>query len=85
MSVDPSASGGVITPVEDSKEMTQVYPIMPARIYCRRVIDNHTHHFKDIDGNIFSPFVVGESCLCDNLGRIFQIPLEFHIGAPTTP
>jgi hypothetical protein len=65
--------------------MTQVYPIMPARIYCRRLIDNHVHHFEDIDGNIFAPFVVGESCLCDNLGRIFQIPLKFHIGAPTTP
>jgi len=50
--------------------MTQVYPIVPTRIYYHRVIDNHAHHFKDIDGDIFAPFIVGESCPCDNLGWI---------------
>ena len=30
-SIDPAASGGVIAPVEDSGEMTQVYFIMLAR------------------------------------------------------
>ena len=64
--------------------MTQVYPIVPARIYCRHVIDNHAHHLEDIDGDIFVPFVVGKRCPCDNLGWIFQIPPEFQVGAPTT-
>ena len=40
--------------------MTQVYPIVPARIYCHHVIDNHAHHLEDIDGDIFVPFVVGK-------------------------
>jgi len=60
-----------VTPVEDSREMTQDYPIMPACIFCRHVIDNHANHFKDIDGDVFAPFIVGKSCPCNNLGRIF--------------
>ncbi len=51
--------------------MTQVYPIVSARIYCRPVIDNHAQHFEDIDEDIFAPFIVGESCPCNNLGWIF--------------
>jgi hypothetical protein len=71
MIVNPSASGGVVAPVEDSGEMTQVDLIVPTRIYCRRVIDNHSHHFEEVDGDIFAPLIVGESCPCDNLSRIF--------------
>ena len=52
--------------------MTQVYPIVSARIYCRPVIDNHAQHFEDIDEDIFSS-LVSECCLC-----------VFQVGAPTT-
>ncbi len=83
-SIDPAASGGIITPVEDGREMNQVDSIMPTRIYGRRVIDNYAHHFKDINGDTFTPFIVGKSCPFDNLGWVFQIPPEFQVGAPTT-
>jgi hypothetical protein len=83
-SIDPAASGGIITPVEDGRETTQVYSIVPTRIYCRCINDNYAHHFEDINGDIFAPFIVGESCPFDNLSWVFQIPPEFQVGAPTT-
>ena len=64
MSVDPSASGGVAAPVKDSREIAQVYSVVPACIYCCRVVDDCAHHFEDIDRDIFAPFVVGE---CENI------------------
>ena len=85
MSIDPAASGGIIiTPVEDGREMTQVYSIVPTHKYCRRIIDNYAHHFKDINGDIFAPFIVGKSCPFNNFGWVFQMPPEFQVGAPTT-
>ena len=70
MSVDPSASRGVVGPVKDSREIAQVYFVMPARIYCCRVVDDYARHFEDIDRDIFAPFVVGESYPHDDLGWV---------------
>jgi len=51
--------------------MTQVYPVVPADIYCGRVVNNHARHFKDIDRNVFAPFIVGKCGSCDNLDWVF--------------
>jgi hypothetical protein len=65
--------------------MTQVYFVMPAHIYCRRVVYDYAHHFEGVDGYIFALFVIGKGCPSDDLGRVFEEPPEFHIGAPAAP
>ena len=65
--------------------MTQVYFVMPANIYCRRVVYDYARHFEGVDGYIFAPLVIGKGCPSDDLGRVFQVPPEFHVGAPAAP
>jgi hypothetical protein len=50
--------------------MTEVVFITPARMYCGRIIDDYACHFEDIDGNVFTPFVVCEGSPFHNLGWI---------------
>jgi len=51
--------------------MAQVYSDMPARIYCCRIVDYYARHFEDIDRDVFTLFVVGQSCPRDDLGWVF--------------
>jgi hypothetical protein len=82
--VNPTASGGVVAPVEDGGEMAEVVFITPACMYCGCVIDDYAHHLKDIDGNVFTPFVVCEGSLFHNLGWILYVPPKCQVSAPAT-
>jgi hypothetical protein len=50
--------------------MAEVVFITPARMYCGHVIDDYACHLEDIDGNVFTPFVVCEGSPFHNLGWI---------------
>ena len=57
-------------------EVAQVNFIVVTRVYCRCVVDDYAGHFKDVDGDVFAPFVVGEVCSFDNRLWVFQEPPE---------